>query len=412
MIEEEDRKRAEQQQQQEEKCIHDKKLNPERLKKMLKNKRTGHTQRSHHSHHGGTDTVDNAMAFTHPSHEHEIHFGQWSRLDHKGHSQPNVKTEGGSGSTPQSPGVPLGAIIVESPSDESMPEEEEKESLASPTHSQQQPPSQPNQGPPVAGVFEYPAPWGGQEDQGDGGPVRLLQGHPPSTAIEGILTILYGAMLNMPDTSITTVMTSVIFPEYILILINHPSDGVRYAATRLLLKYVQRTRRHYPNGYRLDKIAGYYILASQLQFWPWKGSAYTEGIVLAILSLIHDTEVTTFSNLPELPSKGARIRSPALPPLLSLLPSVTSAGLKHVSISHALIVHLHDLLAKVPGLLIKEYESLGIFESLCKTLEALVTSKKAKWTTDIGQDGREILFDDLHYLLRFIGNITIFLWAF
>ena len=71
---------------------------------------------------------------------------------------------------------------------------------------------------------------------------------------------------------------------------------------------------------------------------------------------------------------------------------------------HTLIVHLHDITARVQNFLRTEYERLGLFEVLCKTLQSLLTSSEELWQTDIfGQDGRSIIKEDLDFLLRFVG---------
>ena len=67
-------------------------------------------------------------------------------------------------------------------------------------------------------------------------------------------------------------------------------------------------------------------------------------------------------------------------------------------------MHLHDITARVHNFLRTEYERLGIFEVLCKTLQSLLMSCKDPWETDIfGQDGRSILKEDLDFLFRFVG---------
>ena len=71
---------------------------------------------------------------------------------------------------------------------------------------------------------------------------------------------------------------------------------------------------------------------------------------------------------------------------------------------HTLIVHLHDITARVQNFLRTEYERLGLFEVLCKTLQSLLTSSEELWQTDIsGQDGRSIIKEDLDFLFRFVG---------
>ena len=106
-----------------------------------------------------------------------------------------------------------------------------------------------------------------------------------------------------------------------------------------------------------------------------------------------------------MPICGAQVRKAALPPLLALLPVLASAGNQHVATSHCLIVHVHDIIARVPNLLKNEHESLFLFEMLCKVLDALFCSLPELWTTDIhGQDGRDLLVEDLDFIFRFIGE--------
>ena len=122
----------------------------------------------------------------------------------------------------------------------------------------------------------------------------------PISPIEGILHILYGAMINMPDTSVTTVVTSIILPEYLLTLANHPNFGVRVAAIRLLFKYIQRTERVHPNGFRVEVIQGYELLATQLYNWGYSqvSPPLMDRIASSILSLIHGVEVYSTSRIP------------------------------------------------------------------------------------------------------------------
>ena len=88
-----------------------------------------------------------------------------------------------------------------------------------------------------------------------------------------------------------------------------------------------------------------------------------------------------------------------------MLPVLAAAGSVHLATLHALIVHLHDIISRVQFFLKAEQDRLGIFEALCKTLEVLLTSPKSLWATDIAhQDSRDILLEDLDFLLRFIGK--------
>ena len=259
--------------------------------------------------------------------------------------------------------------------------------------------------------------------------------HHPQNPIEGILNILHGAMLNMPDSSVATVMTSVILPEHLLTLSNHPLFEVRLSSIRLLFKYVQRTERLHPNGYRVEKVHGYQLLASQLFNWGcstgsskqkpnnnYSNTATTtaaattsttppmmDKMASAILSFIHGLEVYTTSRIPELPIRGAQVRTAALPPLLAMLPVLAAAGSQHVATTHNLVIHVHDIIARVPNVLKTDYETVFLFESLCNTLDALLNGSSKLWTMDVvGQDGRDILKEDLDYIFRFIGEFYTF----
>ena len=124
--------------------------------------------------------------------------------------------------------------------------------------------------------------------------------------------------------------------------------------------------------------------------------------VLQIFTCMKPFSIASFQ---ELPICGAQVRKAALPPLLALLPVLASAGNQYVATSHCLIVHVHDIIARVPNLLKNEHESLFLFEMLCKVLDALFSSLPELWTTDIhGQDGRDLLVEDLDFIFRFIGK--------
>lgn len=232
----------------------------------------------------------------------------------------------------------------------------------------------------------------------------------PKSIIEGLLQILSGALLNMPDVDLNEVVTSVLLPEYILTLINHPEALTRLAGVQFLSKYVERTA----NGKmeQLGKIHGFQLLACQLYSWVCRGvdPAIVDKLVTTLVSLVHGgLDVTSITALPELPMRGARVRAEALPPLLAMLPLMAAAGNQHLATLHALIVHLHDIMARVHNFVRTEYERLGLFEVICKTLQALLTSPRKWWSSDIyGQDSRDVLFQDLDFLLRFIGNSLTF----
>ena len=146
------------------------------------------------------------------------------------------------------------------------------------------------------------------------------------------------------------------------------------------------------------------LLACQLHSWGCQGATpiIMEKLASTLLSLIHTSPIPNLQNLPEMALRGAQIRSEALPPFLALLPALASAGSQFLPTLKCLVVHLHDILARVENFLKNQHLNLAIFEGLCKTLEALLQSPK--WTSDIfEQDSREIIFEDLDYLLRFVG---------
>ena len=113
---------------------------------------------------------------------------------------------------------------------------------------------------------------------------------------------------------------------------------------------------------------------------------YPEKLCKWLYLMINRNRVALY-DAPEIPSHvQIQIQPPGMVPLLALLPN----SLDDVALAHALILHIHELCAKVPGLL-RNYNSVGLFEALCKTLSVLGHLKQQ--TTDVcGQDTREILF--------------------
>ena len=168
-----------------------------------------------------------------------------------------------------------------------------------------------------------------EDDDNDEIDFSMAENRLPSSVIEGILGILHGALLNMPDTAVHTAKMSIVLPEYILVLVNHPDPYVRLAAIRVMVKYVQRTcNGNNSDGYRINKIGGFHLLACQISSWGCVSvpSVVMEQTVSALLSLVHGVDVYSTSNIPELPSRGASIRATALAPILALLPALAASG--------------------------------------------------------------------------------------
>ncbi len=89
-------------------------------------------------------------------------------------------------------------------------------------------------------LFERPGPWGMRvaedERDHDGGDVVGGEEVPwckGSHVIEGVLTILFNTMQNLPDNLLTRVVSDVILPEHLLVLCNHACSSVRYALISL-----------------------------------------------------------------------------------------------------------------------------------------------------------------------------------
>ena len=211
--------------------------------------------------------------------------------------------------------------------------------------------------------------------------------------LEGIMAYLVNTLQNLPDDLVKDVVTEAINPETILVISNHPNPEIRNLAVRLMWQYIDRTHKTLePHGYRLLKLEAYLLLANQLHQYK-----ATENLVNGCLSIVHGRPLSLFE-CPEIPSNfQISIRTPGLVPLLALM----SKTLDDVALAHGIIVHVHELCAKVPGLL-RNHKSVALFEALCKTLASL--SHVQKQGTDIcGQDSREILFSDLHDFFRLIG---------
>ena len=82
--------------------------------------------------------------------------------------------------------------------------------------------------------------------------------------------------------------------------------------------------------------------------------------------------------------------------LLSLMPN----SVADVAVAHGLILHIHELCSKIPGVL-HNYDHLGLFEAICKTLASLAMTDG--FFSDLGQDSRDIVFADLHNMLRLVA---------
>ncbi len=243
-------------------------------------------------------------------------------------------------------------------------------------------------------VLEHPGQWGEVVEE----KVEFVKIPKMSTCEEiicGLLKILGGLLQNLPDATVPHVVREIILPEHLLILCNHPSDGVREGATWLLWRYVARSSSSAsePGGGRMGRVGGYRLLAQQLHRHP-----VTDAMVNACLSLVHDRDFN-LDESPEIPAHAqVTVRASGMAAVLALLPGACASG--DVALAHLLVLHVHELLAKVPGLL-RTVLSAGLLESVCKSLRALANADVV--CTDIqGQDSRDIIFQVI-----ILTNITI-----
>ena len=243
-------------------------------------------------------------------------------------------------------------------------------------------------------LLEHPGKWGVSKTKGIKEDAEEEDSHEINCVMKGVLDYLVNALQNLPDDMVKDAVSQVLTPEFILVITNHPNEEIRSVAVRLMREYIQRTHGTLEvHGHRLLKLEGYLLLANQLHQYK-----ATENLVNTCLSIFHGRPMLLYDGQEiQANIKSSSVRTPGLVPLLALLPK----SLNDVALAHSLIVHLHELCAKVPGLL-RNHKSIGLLEALCKTLAALAHLNKQ--TTDVcGQDSREILFTDLNDFFRLIG---------
>ena len=257
-------------------------------------------------------------------------------------------------------------------------------------------------------VLEHPGQWGedaaAYPDEVDGGgpldpnsvPARRRQHLQTSDLLlEGLLDCIVGAVINLPDRMLREVLDDVIRPEYLLVLCNHSHAGIRERVVALTWQLLRRSSASSSDGsvrFGLTKSNGYLLLANQLHRHPT-----TEAVVDACLSIAYGRDFRLENGVEIASDSDVHIRTSGLVLLLALLPN----SVADVAVAHGLILHVHELCSKIPGVLLN-YGPLGLFEAICKTLASLAETD-GFYTDVCGQDSRDIVFADLHNVLRLVA---------
>ncbi len=238
-------------------------------------------------------------------------------------------------------------------------------------------------------ALEHPGKWGEKQLESD---VReeslgVCEIDSRDDIICGLLDILYGLVQNLPDASVPHVVGEVLLPEYLIVLCNQQSDKIRERAVWLLWQHVARQSNlatsMIPEAGKMGRVDGYGLAAEQLHKYPT-----TVAAVNACLSIVHNREVNLLEESPEIPVHAeVTVRASGLSLVLAVLPGACASG--DVALAHMLVLHLHELLAKVPGLL-HHLLSVGLQEAICKSLRSLATADYRS-TDIVGQDSREIV---------------------
>ena len=253
-------------------------------------------------------------------------------------------------------------------------------------------------------VLEHPGQWGvdaAGSDKGDGedggsADRKFFQTREhlqtSDLLLEGLLDCLIGAAINLPDVMVREVLDDVIRPESLLVLCNHSHAGIRERVMALTWQLIHRSSSSFDGWLGLKKLNGYLLLANQLHRHPT-----TEAVVNACLSIAYSREFRLENGIEITSDSNVSLRISGLVLLLSLLPN----SVADVTVAHGLILHVHELCSKIPGVL-QNYDNLGLFEAICKTFGSLAETD-GFYTDVCGQDSRDIVFADLHNMLRLVA---------
>ncbi len=231
-------------------------------------------------------------------------------------------------------------------------------------------------------VLEHPGQWGEVQERRCQDTGRKKS--PAEALLQGLLQLLSGALQNLPDKDLPNVLKDTFLPEYMLIFCGHPKIHVREEALRLMWQYLYRSASS------MARINGFFLLANQLHQYraSW-------GAVNACLSIVHAHNFNIHSFPLEIPTyRQVHVEATRMLPLLAVLPRC----MHDAALAHSLIIHIHELFAKVPGLLVGCC-SLGLCEVICKAITALATSEELKRN----EDSKETITQDLHNFLRLIS---------
>ncbi|NXP45524.1 LYST regulator, partial [Heliornis fulica] len=199
----------------------------------------------------------------------------------------------------------------------------------------------------------------------------------------GLYDLLRGVLLILPDTMLEDVMDKLIQPDYLIVLVNHPSPLIQQGVIKLLDAYFNRARREQKEKFLKNR--GFSLLANQLYLHQG-----TQEVVECFLEMVFGRSVGLDEefDLEDVKSVGLFQKWCVIPVLGLIENSLYDNVLLHNCF--CLLLQIINSCSKVADLLLDN----GLLYVLCNTLAAL-----SGLETNIPLNDYKLLACDIQQLL-------------
>ncbi|NWX87962.1 LYST regulator, partial [Nothoprocta pentlandii] len=176
----------------------------------------------------------------------------------------------------------------------------------------------------------------------------------------GLYDLLRGVLLILPDVMLEDVMDKLIQPDYLIVLVNHPSPLIQQGVIKLLDAYFNRARREQKEKFLKNR--GFSLLANQLYLHQG-----TQEVVECFLKMLfgHSVGLDEEFDLEDVKNVGL-FQKWCVIPILGLIENLLYDNIL-LHNSFCLLLQIINSCSKVADLLLDN----GLLYVLCNTLAAL-----------------------------------------
>uniref|UniRef100_A0ABM0M5Y3 Lysosomal-trafficking regulator-like n=1 Tax=Saccoglossus kowalevskii TaxID=10224 RepID=A0ABM0M5Y3_SACKO len=206
----------------------------------------------------------------------------------------------------------------------------------------------------------------------------------------GLLKLLAGLVLTLPDNMVSKVIGHVILPFNLIVLSHHTSADIRTAIVKLLYSYFHRATEVQCNMFLKQK--GFYLLANQLH-----QHGATRELVEACFTLTLGKQISLDEDIdPTLLQNASKFKQLSIIPVLSLVENCVHEP----AVCHNTICLLIQLFDNIDGMAQVMLDN-GLVEALCNVVSAINKVHRSD-DPETDEEKKALLIGDIEHFLACI----------